>query len=255
MQVEDPARGNCRARLGINAGLGPADTPVMRSWLVFLLLVCGLGAGFVVGEHLGEGEAVSTQLVPWWALAAPAAAPAPEPPELPPLAPTPVAVEIVTGGEASIIEDAPGAFAAESIPLFRYFDGSGSIRMVEGLANVPPQHRHSAVEVARDGGQINRVEIPPPSRAAFRDWEPEFNPNQGGVILFSAAGCGACSRARQHLERLGVPYEIRDIHSDSSAKDYVRRILGRVVVPLLKVGGRHVSGYLPAEYDRLRRRG
>lgn len=228
---------------------------IMRSWLGFLLLVCGLGAGFVVGEHLGEGEAVSTHLVRGWAPPAPAAAPAPEPPEMPQVAPVPAVVEIVTGGEASIIEDAPGAFATEPIPLYRYFDGSGAIRMVEGLANVPPQHRHSAVEVARDGGRINRVEIPPPSRAAFRDWEPEFNPNHGGVILFSAAGCGACSRARQHLERLGVPYEIRDIHSDSTAKDYVRHILGRVVVPLLKVGGRHVSGYLPAEYDRLGRRG
>ena len=229
----------------------------MRSWLVFLLLLCGLGAGFVVGEHLSEDEAVSTYLVRWWAPPAPAAAPDPAPPEMPQLAPAPApaALEIVTGGEASIIEDAPGAFAAEPIPLYRYFDGSGAIRMVEGLANVPPQHRHSAVEVARDGGRINRVEIPPSTRAAFRDWEPEFNPNQGGVILFSAAGCSACSRARQHLERLSVPYEIRDIHSDSSAKDYVRRILGRVVVPLLKVGGRHVSGYLPAEYDRLGRRG
>ena len=28
----------------------------MRSWLGFLLLVCGLGAGFAVGEQLGEGE-------------------------------------------------------------------------------------------------------------------------------------------------------------------------------------------------------
>jgi glutaredoxin len=239
----------------------------MRSWLGFLLLVCSLGAGFVVGEHLGEGEAAATRLVRGWVAVAPAAAPggheagaepaapAPEPPEKPLEEPARAAIEIVTGGEASIIDDAPGAFAAEPIPLYRYFDGSGAIRMVEGLANVPPQHRHAAVEVARDGGRINRVEIPPASRAAFRDWEPEFNPNHSGVVLFSAAGCGACGRARQHLERLGVPYEIRDIHSDSAAKDYVRRVLGRVVVPLLKVGGRHVSGYLPAEYDRLGRRG
>lgn len=231
----------------------------MRSWLGFLLLACGLGAGFVVGERLGEDESIATHLIRSWTSAAPAAqppaVPAPESLGKPQEAPAPPTVEIVTGGEVSVIEDAPSAFAEEPIPLYRYFDGSGAIRMVEGLVNVPPQYRHSAVEVARDTAQINRVEIPRPSRSAFRDWEPEFNPNRGGVILFSAAGCSACSRARQHLERLGVPYELRDIHSDSTAKAYVRRILGRVVVPLLKVGGRHVSGYLPAEYDRLRRSG
>ncbi|HEY5656720.1 MAG TPA: glutaredoxin family protein [Myxococcota bacterium] len=161
----------------------------------------------------------------------------------------------MTGGEASVIGDAPSGFAADPIPMYRYFDGSGAIRMVEGLTNVPPQYRHSAVEVGRGADRINRAETPSPSRLAFRDWEPELNPNRGGVILFSAAGCGACGRARQHLERLGVPYELRDIHSDSAAKAYVRSVLGRVVVPLLKVGGRHVSGYLPAEYDRLARRG
>jgi glutaredoxin len=229
----------------------------MRSWLGFLLLICGLGAGFVVGEHLDPGEAISTQLIRAWTSETAPSPPASEPVETPEQAPAPPAVEIVTGGAATVIEDAPGAFAAEPIPLYRYFDGSGAIRMVEGLANVPPQYRHSAVEVARDGDRINRVEIPRPSRGAFRDWdwEPEFNPNREGVILFSAAGCSACSRARQHLERLGVSYELRDIHSDAAAKAYVRRILGRVVVPLLKVGGRHVSGYLPAEYDRLGRSG
>ena len=91
----------------------------MRSWLGFFLLVCGLGAGFVVGEHLGEGEAVSTHLVRWWAPPAPAAAPAPEPPEMPQVAPAPAVVEIVTGGEASIIQDAPGEFANEPIPRYR----------------------------------------------------------------------------------------------------------------------------------------
>jgi glutaredoxin len=226
----------------------------MRSWLGLLSLLCVLGAGFVVGEQLGEGEALSTRLIRGWTQPAPAA-PAPEPLEAPQRAPAPVALEIVSGGEATIIRDAPAAFAAEPIPMYRYFDGSGAIRMVEGLVNVPPEYRHSAVEVARDGAQINRVEIPLPSHAAFRDWEPELNPNRGGVILFSAAGCSACSRARQHLEQLGVPHEIRDVHSDRAAKDYVRQILGRVVVPLLKVGGRHVSGYIPAEYDRLAKRG
>jgi glutaredoxin len=255
LPLDRAGAGTRRRGPSINAGPDLSDTSGMRSTLGFLLLVCVLGAGFVVGERLSEGEALSTHLVRGWT--SPAPAPTPEPLEPPPEAPVPPAqtLEIVTGGEATIIEDAPGAFAAEPIPMYRYFDGSGAIRMVEGLVNVPSQYRASAVQVARDRARINRVEIPPPARTAFRDWEPEYNPNRGGVVLFSAAGCGACSRARQHLDRLGVRYEIRDIHSDSAAKSYVRQLLGRVVVPLLKVGGRHVSGYLPDEYDRLGRRG
>jgi len=240
----------------------------MRSWAGVLLLICGLGAGFVVGERLAGGEATQSRLLQWVATLAAQAPPgdaepiphpeasgpatAAEPPER---SEAPAPIEIVTGGEVSVIDDEPGAFVTAPIPLYRYFDGSGAIRMVEGLERVPPQYRHSAVEIARDSGRINQVEIPPPARAAFRDWEPEPNPNRGGVILFSAAGCRACVQARQHLERLGVAYQLRDIQRDSAAKQHVRRVMGRVVVPLLQVGGRYVSGYLPAEYDRLARRG
>lgn len=238
----------------------------MRSWAGILLLMCGLGAGFVVGERLAGGEPSQSRLLRWVAEWVPgatpdAAQPAPRPAAeqktaIPALgAREPAEIEIVTGGEVSVIADTPEAFVAAPIPLYRYFDGSGAIRMVEGLEQVPPRYRHSAVEIARDSGRINQVDIPPPASRAFRDWEPDPNPNRGGVVLFSAAGCRACAQARQHLERLGVAYQLRDIQRDGAAKDHVRRVMGRVVVPLLQVGGRYVSGYLPAEYDRLAQRG
>jgi glutaredoxin len=174
-----------------------------------------------------------------------------EPDAIPPHAPeTAAEIELIRGGEVTVIEDTGGASATEPIPLYRYVDASGSIRMVEGLQTVPPEYRDTARRVSRGAGSVNQLAIPAPSRTAFRDWQPEFNPNRSAITLFSAPGCSACGRARAHLKRLGVAYELRDIERDRGAREEVRRILGRVVVPLLQVGSRYVSGYLPGEYDR-----
>ena len=61
---------------------------------------------------------------------------------------------------------------------------------------------------------------------------------------------GLLARARSFLDSLGVSYELRDIHRDPGAKEEVRRVLGRVSVPLFGVDGAWVSGYKP---DAIRR--
>lgn len=201
----------------------------------------------------GQWESRDSQVLQ--ALRHEAAAAARPPPATAPAAPAaPEPIEIIAGGETSEIDDAPAASVAAPIPLFRYDDGSGAIRMVEGLENVPLRYRHSAREV-RSAAVVNRFDTPAPAAPAFRDFAPELDPDRdAGLVLFSAAGCSACGRARRHLDQMGAHYQLRDVHVDSDAKRHVRRVLGRVVVPLLKAGGTYVSGYLPAEYDRLARR-
>lgn len=246
----------------VNARCRPADTRPMKLVLGIAALLVALGAGIVVAErwetedsrllaHL-RGSVRTPDLR--------GAEPATEAdaPNLPhdesddEPGDESGEFEIISGGETTEIQDTPAGFVAEPIPMVRYFDGSGSIRMVEGMHNVPPRYRHSARAV-KPVASINRVAIPAPSRQAFQDWQPEPNPNR--IVLYSSAGCSACGRARRHLDRLGVRYQLVDIHTDTGARDQVRRVLGRVVVPLLKVGGTYVSGYLPREYDRLVRAG
>jgi glutaredoxin len=240
--------------------------------LALLLAFATLGAGIVVATR--EGDGASLLLAALRAAGpsepAPSASPSGNPADstaaLPPSASAGRApatstkaggnsasgrIELISGGETSLIEEGPDVVADEPLPLYRYIDASGSIRMVEGLRSVPPRYRSDARSVKSGAGAVNRVTIPARQRTAFRDWQPEFNPNRTAITLYSAPGCSACGRAKAHLERLGVAYELRDIQRDPRAKSEVRAILGRVVVPLLQVGNRYVSGYLPREYDRV----
>ena len=170
------------------------------------------------------------------------AAPGPPPARTP--SPRP---RILEAGELSVV----GAEA--DAPMVRYFDAEGSLHMVRGLERVPPEHRADAVVLG--SGNVNVVNVPAPSAVAFQDWEPEPNPNRTRVTLFSAPWCGACKRARRHLETKGVAYRERDIDRDDSARDEVREILGRVAIPLLDVNGRYISGFRPDVYDRALGRG
>jgi glutaredoxin len=137
--------------------------------------------------------------------------------------------------------------------MLRYFDAEGAIHMVRGLARVPAQHRADAVVLGRSN--VNFVSIPAPTPVAFQDWKPDPSPNRTKVVLFSAPWCGACQRAKRHLDRQGVPYLERDIDADGSAKQQVERILGRIAIPLLDVNGRYISGFRPDVYDRALGRG
>ncbi len=150
---------------------------------------------------------------------------------------------VLAAGELSVLD------SDAQVPMVRYFDSAGSLHMVRGFAQVPAQHRPDAVVVGR--GNVNVVSIPAPTSVAFRDWKSDPNPNHSEVVLFSATWCGACKRAKRHLDRQGVRYEERDIDDDASAKQEVRDVLGgRIAIPLLSVDGRYISGFRPDVYDQ-----
>ena len=163
------------------------------------------------------------------------------------------AVELIEGDEVSSYPET-GEMEGEAPPeppLYGYVDAGGSMRMVRGLAQVPPEYREGARDLSAVAS-FNRVEIPAPRPAARRrsDVQPAFNPNRFDAVLYSSESCGYCTRTRSLLDSLGVSYELRDIHRTPGARDEVRRVLGRVSVPLLGVDGAWVSGYKP---DAIRR--
>jgi hypothetical protein len=233
----------------------------MRVGLYLLMLVSGVFVGVITAERWEPEELPH---VDGGGIEAPPAAASPDATGTPHEAPE---IEIIIGGETTRVEDLAAAFLEKPIPVYRYDDGSGAIRIAEGLDAVPPRYRHSAVELTREGatraaspdeGSISETaegaagagnaESVRPEAAS----EPPFDPDAARVLLFSSMGSAPCVLARKHLEHLGVPYELVDVHSDSTARRHVRRIMGgEVLVPLLKVGTRYISGYLPREYDRL----
>lgn len=182
--------------------------------------------------------------------AAEAQGPAPSPGGPPPGAPDagPAGIELIEGGGTSSYPE-PEEEPAEE-PLYGYVDASGSMRMVRGLENVPAEHRQRARNLSAVTA-LNRIDTPPrPAQGRSASWQPEFNPNRFEAVLYSSESCGYCARTRSLLDSHGVSYELRDIHRDPDAKEEVRRVLGRVSVPLLGVNGAWVSGYKP---DAIRR--
>jgi glutaredoxin len=227
----------------------------MRALVVAGLLLVLLGVGVIQASRTAEGGGLVSG---WVQSQRPAArtnpasggeAPAivePRAPAAPGPAPSaetdpPDEPSVLAAGELSVLEP-------EALPMVRYFDAEGSIRMVRGLSRVPAEHRASAVVVGR--GNVNVVSIPAPSATAFRDWQPQANPNHARVVLFSASWCGACKRAKRYLDGRGISYLERDIDADSSARREVQRVLGRVAIPLLDVDGRFISGFRPETYHR-----
>ena len=70
-----------------------------------------------------------------------------------------------------------------------------------------------------------------------------------GVVLYSADWCGYCTKAKQHLDRNGVDYEVRDVDDEAIAQE-LREKTGRGGIPVLDFAGEILRGYSPDQYDR-----
>jgi hypothetical protein len=59
--------------------------------------------------------------------------------------------------------------------------------------------------------------------------------------------CGeACTKARDHLARRGIPYTERNAQKEL---DELKKLIGGTEVPLLLVGSRQLKGYLESDWD------
>ena len=89
----------------------------------------------------------------------------------------------------------------------------------------------------------------------LRRWEALFPPGAApttdGVVLYSAAWCGYCKKARAYLADKGIAYREIDIDTPDGLAAFARAGGGGKGVPLLLAGGRRVQGFSLAAYDKL----
>lgn len=145
---------------------------------------------------------------------------------------------------------------------YQFVDDRGRVQFVERLSDVPAAWRDRV-------GYVEMSQPPPLSPLeARRTWQlsagrtaeilqasanalPSSRGAQGaGVLLYSATWCGWCTKARAHLDRSGVDYEIRDVDNDAVARE-LRDKTGRGGVPVLDFSGEILRGYSPDQYDRV----
>jgi glutaredoxin len=136
-------------------------------------------------------------------------------------------------------------------------DAQRRVRFVERLEDVPEAQRASVGFV--------KMEAPPPltpgDAARARQTRLASNgspttspaaPAGAEIVLYSAEWCGACRKAKRHLDRNGVAYQLRDIDQPGHAEELVRRT-GARAIPVLEVEGRMITGFSTREYDALLR--
>jgi glutaredoxin len=128
---------------------------------------------------------------------------------------------------------------------YQFVDQRGSVRFVERLDDVPAEWRDRVGFVELDS--------PPPlspadsqrTRGAHHAAAPKAR-----VVLYFADWCPYCARARKHLDRRGVAYDLRDVDIPAVAQELLAKA-GSRSIPVIDIGGRVVRGYNAGRLDEL----
>lgn len=112
-----------------------------------------------------------------------------------------------------------------------------------------------------DKGNVEWRDTPPPAAAKkFEQRTVSGGTSAGGDLPYSvqqavknfpvtlwATDCGdACTKARAHLARRGVPYSEKDPRNDF---ENFKKLTGSGEVPVLFVGSNRLNGYLESDWD------
>lgn len=132
----------------------------------------------------------------------------------------------------AVVLAASSATAAE---LYRWVDDKGRVEW----RDTPPPTKAEKVERRTVSGSVIETSTPPYGvQQAVKNYP---------VTLY-VNNCGdACTKARQHLTRRGIPFTEKNPEADVDA--YKNLTNGGMEVPLLFVGRESLKGYLDSSWD------
>ena len=70
------------------------------------------------------------------------------------------------------------------------------------------------------------------------------------VVLYSAAWCGVCKKAKRYFAENSIAYTEYDIDEDKSAKKRYKK-MGATGVPMIIIGMKRMNGYSVGGFERL----
>lgn len=128
-------------------------------------------------------------------------------------------------------------YSAQSASLYRWVDTEGKVHYTDQ----PPPASAKEVEEKNMGSQPpDGGQLPYASRVAAKNFP---------VTLYNS-GCGeACTKAREHLTRRGIPFSEKDAGTPDVQAE-MKKLIGNVEVPVLAVGTvTRLKGYEASAWD------
>ena len=142
--------------------------------------------------------------------------------------------------------------SADTRIYYQYIDERSQVVFVERLDDVPEEWRDRMGYVEMDS--------PPPlspgdvRKARATKYASNRPSKVGGgdlnVILYYADWCPYCHKARRHLERRGIPFEIRDVDVPAAKAELLAKT-GQSGIPVIEINGRIMKGYRETMLDRM----
>jgi len=124
--------------------------------------------------------------------------------------------------------------AVLSAQLYRWVDEKGN---VEWRDTPPPASVKKFEQRKVGGGIVPPAELPYSVQQAVKNFP---------VTLWTTDCGDACTKARAHLARRGVPHNEKDPRSDF---ENFKKLTGGSEVPVLFVGNNRLKGYLESDWD------
>ncbi len=123
-----------------------------------------------------------------------------------------------------------------SAEIYRWTDEKGKMHFTDS----PPTGKQ-VEEVEVKVNTYSAVEITPLIERLGR---------KDKVVMYTAAWCGICKKAKKHFQKNGIDYVTYDVEKSRSGKrDY--KLLKARSVPIIIIGDKRMNGFNPAKFDRL----
>lgn len=123
--------------------------------------------------------------------------------------------------------------------VYRWVDKDGKVHFTD--TPPPPDVKESTQKRMGGGAPLSATQVPFATQEAARR-----NP----VTLYSSTKCGElCTQGRELLAKRGVPFSEKLADVDPKDGEAVREMTGKLQVPVLKVGDRHVNGYTAESWN------
>ncbi len=144
--------------------------------------------------------------------------------------------------------------ASDSRIYYQFIDQNSQVVFVERLEDVPDGWRDKVGYVEMD--------VPPPlspqhARKTRREKYGSTSADQKRrgsphVVLYYADWCPHCHRAKRHLDRLEVAYEMRDVDVPAAKAELIEKT-GQKGIPVIEIDGKIMKGYSEKHLDRMLR--